>query len=195
MDKLSARWGKRQVFYLSNLLLLIAGLGFGILACYVLGDDKLNRLNEFYQVGLSEIGQSTRWSLMQAALNANGQDLLKIGFLGLSIIGIPLIGLFIFAKGFSVGFTTAFIMTKTGAGGFLTGIIGIVIPKIIYLPVLIMVASYAMDGSYHIIKGSHFDLSRFLIHYLSIMAVLGLLMVLAAVTEGFLAVFSVTLSK
>lgn len=189
MDKLSTRWSEKRLFYVLNLFLVLSGLGFGILACYVLGDDKLALLEQFYSGGMGQIALASRGELAKTAIESNLYDLCKIAFLGLCIVGIPFISAVVFIKGFSVGFAISFIMTKTGASGFLVAIISIVIPKMIYLPALIMASSYAMSGSLQILRGSRYDFSRLLAGYCVTMITLALLMIIAGTAEGFAAIY------
>lgn len=81
-----------------------------------------------------------------------------IWFLGLTIIGTPLILIVDLFKGYTVGFTFSFIINNFGATGVWVGVGSVLLQNLIFLPCIIIMSVYAMEFSMGIIKEKSFSL-------------------------------------
>jgi len=103
--------GNNYLVYLFVLLFLIMGIIFGVIGTKALTSQQLIGLNQYIDTGLETISKD--FDYQAAALHAiwrNMKTILKIWFLGLTVIGVPLILVIVFTRGFVLGFTVGFIL-------------------------------------------------------------------------------------
>jgi len=98
---------KRIIIY--NTILIISGICFGMLAYFCLSESQSLMLQDFWgqsmQQTVDRIGRDTViWQIFQK----NFQELLRIYFFGICLLGIPLLFIVIFTQGFSLGFLCCF---------------------------------------------------------------------------------------
>lgn len=65
-------------------------------------------------------------------------------FLGLSVIGLPLVWILVFIKGLVVGFSVGFIVNQLGVSGLILATLSIAPQNIIIIPVYIVAGSFSM---------------------------------------------------
>jgi len=92
--------------------------------------------------------------LFYAFLN-QAKTILLIWFLGLTVIGMPLILGICFLKGFSLGFTIGFLVQEKAGAGVLISILAILPQNLLYIPLLIIWSVVAVKFSIFITGGRH----------------------------------------
>lgn len=157
MDKLiHNHWGGRHFFYLITVLLLGSGILFGVLACKVLDTSRLELLEGYYVSYFDTImPQAAVFSVYQSIIQSNLLDLIKLVFFGLCLIGAPFILILIFTKGFAIGFVAAILLNDAGIKGIAAVFSGIVLPKIIYIPLFISAGAYFLQSSCDLLTGQY----------------------------------------
>lgn len=124
---------KRMVIY--NGLVMISGVFFGVIAYFCLPAAQLALIQDFFGQSIQEIASTLRrGAAIYSIFQTNLMDILRLYFFGLCLVGLPLLFVFIFAKGFSLGFFCCFL---SGQSLLLTGV------QLCYLPVYIFAGSWA----------------------------------------------------
>jgi stage II sporulation protein M len=78
--------------------------------------------------------------------------LIAVWFLGLTMVGIPVILFIDVIKGFTLGFTISFIIKSLGVKGISIVLLGILPQNIIYIPCIIVSSVISMSFSLNILK-------------------------------------------
>jgi stage II sporulation protein M len=92
--------------------------------------------------------------LFYAFLN-QAKTILAVWFLGLTVIGMPLILGICFLKGFSLGFTIGFLVEEKAGAGILISILAILPQNLLYIPLLIIWSVVSIKFSIFITGGRH----------------------------------------
>lgn len=170
----------------------IAGLVFGSLGVNSLNDGQLNFLTQSVDSGLTQYNDNTDFiNITQKALVKNLYDLVKIFLLGLTVIGLPLIVVIVFTRGFALGFTTVFLIEHKGFSGIGLSLLAILPQNLLSLPAYILGAVAATNFTLLLIRGKdgmqRKNIGRYLVNYVLVMMALVILMASAAIIEGYLA--------
>ncbi len=182
-------------------LMLFLGIGFGIMATRVLQRDQRAELTLYLEsyfnfVGKSDALQSASSGLLKDALNLNLlKTALPIVLASLSLIGVPLIAVVTFLRGFILGFGAAFLIKELQWKGGLVFLAGLVPQNIFLIPGLVILGGAAVLFSLSIISviggAKRQSISREMQEFLGRSAVAILIILLgcfmeAYVTPGFL---------
>lgn len=140
--------------YLVSLLCICIGIVLGIYCVKYLGtfekNDLVNYINSFTD---SFSAQSFNYkATFLETLKNNIPIFVGIWFLGLTMIGIPIILILDVIKGFTVGFTSCFIISDIGMKGILITLVGILPQNIIYIPCIIEISVISMEFSLKLLK-------------------------------------------
>jgi stage II sporulation protein M len=90
--------------------------------------------------------------LFYAFLN-QAKTIFLVWFLGLTVIGMPLILGICFLKGFSLGFTVGFLVQERAGAGILLSLLAILPQNLLYIPLLIIWSVVAIKFSVSITVG------------------------------------------
>lgn len=167
----------------------LAGVFFGFLGMNSLEESQTSFLRKLFEDGLVQFGEDFNFSVSaRQAVMKNIFNLGKIFILGLTIIGLPLILIIIFTRGFVLGFTIEFLLQeKAWEGGVLT-FMAILPPNLLSLPAYILGAVTAINFSLYLIRGQsqrNIKISQYLAEYFLVMIGLCILMFGAALIEGY----------
>ncbi|MEN6350538.1 MAG: stage II sporulation protein M [Syntrophomonas sp.] len=119
-----------------------------------------------------------------------------VWFLGLTVIGLPLILAVIFLRGCSLGFTIGFLYQEKAWTGVLISLVSVLPQNLVYIPLLIIWAVIALNFSVFLVRGrnsSIIPLGTGLLSYSILMLVFMLLFLLGAFIEAFLSPWLLTL--
>ena len=115
--------------YLILLIIFLIGIIFGVIFVNSAKENQSNQMQNYIQNFINSIKENYQ---ITASI---------LWFLGLTVIGMPLIYLFILYKGFCLGFTSAAIVGTLGsAKGALFIISTMLLQNIIYIPIMITLA-------------------------------------------------------
>ncbi|GAA0723600.1 stage II sporulation protein M [Clostridium malenominatum] len=146
--------GRNIALYIITLVCIFAGILIGMYSVRHMGEvyksELINYLNSFMDYLLKQ-NVNYKGVLFQAISN-NIPFLLFIWFLGMTIIGVPLIVLINLIKGYTLGFTISFIVDSTGGKGIIMCLLGILPQNLFYLPCIIIASVISMEFSLHFLK-------------------------------------------
>lgn len=140
--------------YIISLLCICTGIVLGIYSVKYMGTfekgDLLSYMENFKN-SISSNGVDSKSILFETIKN-NITLIIGIWFLGLTMIGIPVILILDVIKGFTIGFTTSFIVNGLGIKGIWMSLLGVVPQNLIYVPCIIFASVLAMEFSIHILR-------------------------------------------
>lgn len=141
-------------FYFVSLLCFCTGIIIGIYCIRYMGSfeksDLTSYLNNF---GTALTSQSVDYkSIFLQTLKNNLPIIFAIWFLGLTLVGLPVILLLDLFKGFTLGFSISFIISQMGVKGIWISLAGIVPQNLIYIPAIIISSVIAMEFSTAVFK-------------------------------------------
>ena len=133
-------------------------------------------------------GSLTGPEILGAAFLKQVQVTVLLWFLGLTVIGFPLILGFIWFRGFSLGFTVSFLLHDRAGAGILITVMSILPQNIIYIPVFLAWSVTATNFSIYVLKGRNngVSLGRAVIGYTVLMMVYLLVFLAGAFVEAYL---------
>lgn len=140
--------------YILSMLCLCIGIVIGIYSVkYMAGTDKnviTDFLNHFNSNSASySIDHKT---LFIETLKSNMPIIISIWFLGMTMIGLPVILAIDILKGFTVGFTVSLIINSFGMKGVLFSFLTVIPQNIIYIPCIIFASVISMKYCIMIFK-------------------------------------------
>lgn len=125
--------------------------------------------------------------LFYAFLN-QAKTIVLVWFLGLTVIGMPLILGICFLKGFSLGFTIGFLVQEKAGEGILISLLAILPQNLLYIPLLLVWSVTAIKFSVFITGGRHnsaLSLGKVLAAFTGQMLVLLLVVLAGALIEAY----------
>ncbi|MEN6327794.1 MAG: stage II sporulation protein M [Syntrophomonas sp.] len=190
------RENRGQYFMIS--LIFLAGIIVGNYKVTGLEGDVssylLKLVDNYLQGGVA--GSLDGNSIIWGAFLSQAKIVAAIWFLGLTVIGLPLILAVVFLRGFSLGFTVGFLYQEKALTGILISLISVLPQNLVYIPFLIMWAVIAMNFSIFIVKGrnsSVMPLGTGFISYSILVLIFLLLFLLGAFIEAYLSPWLLTL--
>lgn len=140
--------------YIISILCLCIGIVLGVYTVGYMSSFEKSDLLSYMKSFCTSIATANidSQSILLASVKNNLVLLLAIWFLGLTMIGIPIILLLEILKGFTIGYTTCFVVNGLGIKGIWISILGVLPQNIIYIPCLIFSSVLAMDFSITVLK-------------------------------------------
>lgn len=153
-DKLAKHFQSNHILYFLIIIILTLGISIGAISATLLNDaqknELINYLNSFFNI-ITENNLESGLILKVSILN-----ILKaiglIWILSISIIGIPLLLLYIIFRGFILGFTTSFLFTEMGFKGVIFSLLAVMPQNLFLLPALVIITVVSLNFSLRIIK-------------------------------------------
>lgn len=140
--------------YIISLLCVFTGIVLGIYAVKYMGsfdnENLLSYLSNFTE-NIAKINFKYK-NMFVDILKNNFPLIITIWFLGLTMIGIPIILIIDVIKGFTIGFTVSFVIRSFGAKGIGIVLLGILPQNIIYIPCIMLSSVIAMEFSLNILR-------------------------------------------
>ena len=195
MNKLSNLFTKSikaKNIYLFLLLIFIIGVIFGSLFITIINDtDKntvLNQITNFFNEMKSN--KIDYLDIFKNSVISNLIYITFIWFLGISIIGIPIIIIMLFIKGFMIGFSITSIIANYKFLGIL-GSLSYIFPHIILSIIVILLISYhALKLSINLLKSvinkKNINFNEIINRYSMIMLISVIGMIIISLTEAFI---------
>ncbi|WP_102027127.1 stage II sporulation protein M [Salirhabdus sp. Marseille-P4669] len=141
--------------YMFMFILFIVGIVFGAVIVnsmsFIQKQDLYFYLHQFFG-HVQEGTLLTGVDLFQESFFYHFKYISLIFILGLSIIGIPLIWIFIFMKGIVIGFSVGFLVNQVGWQGLMLATASIAPQNIFIIPGYLIAGSFAMIFSLFLIK-------------------------------------------
>lgn len=147
---------EHQSLYIFTLILFIMGVIFGSFIIHSLSlsqkQELFSYINQFL-INISNNQLDTSQVAFTQVLFEHLKYLALFWFLGLSIIGMPLIFILIFMKGFVIGFTISFLILELQWRGFLFSLAAVIPQNLIIVPAYILAAVAGTLFSLSLVKG------------------------------------------
>jgi stage II sporulation protein M len=140
--------------YVITLLCFCTGIVLGVYSVRYMGGFEKNDLLSYLNSFKSSInsGNIDYKSILVEALKINIPMIVIMWFLGLTMIGTPVILVIDILKGFTLGFSCSFVINSLGINGIWFDLLGILPQNIIYVPCIIFLSVMAMEFSLTILK-------------------------------------------
>lgn len=164
-----------------------AGVVFGSLGVSVMSEQQTSFLRDFLDEGFAQFDSNLNLLVTtQQAIIKNLLTAGKIFVFGLTVIGFPFILAIIFTRGFVLGFTVVFLIQEKALRGALIALLAVVPPNLISLPAYFLAAAAAINFSLYLINAKNTAISGYILSYLFLIAALAVLLLGAALIEGYL---------
>jgi len=150
--------------------------------------SHLLTLIDDYLKGGVNVGLDKQVILFNSFIN-QGKSIIAVWFLGLTIIGMPIILGVVFLKGFSLGFTISFLVKEKAMSGVLISILSILPQNLVFIPLLIIWSVVGINFTVYIARGrpgSGLPLGKMLISYTVLMLLSLVIVLIGALIEAYL---------
>jgi stage II sporulation protein M len=189
-DRIKQHISENRPQYIMVLFIFLVGLVMGNYQVPGLDGGVKSQLsgmvNDYLRGGMD--GTLTGSEILGAAFLKQAQATLLLWFLGLTVIGFPLILGFVWFRGFSLGFTVSFLLHDRAGAGLLITIISILPQNLIYIPVFLAWSVMAINFSIYVLNGRNngVSLGRAVMGYTVLMLVYLLILLTGAFIEAYL---------
>lgn len=140
--------------YVISLLCILTGIVLGIYTVKYMGinekSDLINYFTSFTQNILR--GDFKYKTIFMDVLKNNISLIFAMWFLGLTMVGIPVILVIDVIKGFTLGFSISFVINGLGTKGLAVVLVGVLPQNIIYIPCVLVASVIAMEFSLSILR-------------------------------------------
>lgn len=140
--------------YIISILCVFTGVILGIYSVKYMGEFERNDLVSYLMNFIDPSntnGVSYKLIFFQSIKN-NLPLIIFLWFLGLTIVGIPIIIIIDLLKGFTVGFTFSFMISSLGKSGIGIAVLGVLPQNLIYIPCIIFASVISMEFSIMLLK-------------------------------------------
>jgi stage II sporulation protein M len=145
----------QKSLYIFVTVLFLMGVIFGAVIVNTLDPQQKEGLLTYLSYFFSGLQQNAIADPEVAFQHSWGDHLKTLGLLwilGLSVIGIPILLVFIFLKGLVIGFTVGFLVSQLSWKGLWFASIAVVPHNLLVIPVFMMVAVSGMNFSILLVK-------------------------------------------
>ncbi|MEG6616295.1 stage II sporulation protein M [Peptococcaceae bacterium 1198_IL3148] len=140
------------------LLIVVVTYGFGcvlgVLALDYLKADQAGELNEYLNMFIEQAGGlsiDAQQAVKSSTIN-NLSVIVVIYLLGLTVIGIPMILLLLFVRGFAIGFAIGFLTKQKAWQGVILALVSILPHNFFYVPALLIATVASLSFSVLLVK-------------------------------------------
>jgi len=179
--------------YIISILCVFTGIILGIYSVRYMGEfernDLVSYLMNFIDPSVTN-GISYKLIFLQSIKN-NLPVIIFLWFLGLTIVGIPIIIIIDLLKGFTVGFTFSFMISGLGKNGIGIAMLGVLPQNLIYIPCIIFASVVSMEFSIMLLKNKFnkqwtSSISSRIIYYSIIFIVIIIFLFIGIVIESYI---------
>ncbi|MBC8060928.1 MAG: stage II sporulation protein M [Clostridiaceae bacterium] len=142
--------------YIISIFCMFLGIVLGIYTVKYMGPVEKEQLTLYLSKFTNSITQKNinYKDIFFQSIRNNLPIIIGIWFLGLTMIGTPLILIIDIIKGYTLGFTISFIIKGVGVKGIWITLLGILPQNIIYLPCMMFASVSAMEFSLAFFKNN-----------------------------------------
>lgn len=140
--------------YFISIICIFIGMILGVYYIKYMGQADKNSLYNYlytFTENITSLNIDSKEVFLRAMKNTIPLSII-IWFLGLTVVGIPIILIIDIIKGFTLGFTISSLINSLGGKGIWMSIIGLIPQNMIYLPSIIFISVVAMKFSLSTIK-------------------------------------------
>ncbi|WP_406676316.1 stage II sporulation protein M [Moorella sp. ACPs] len=178
--------------YLIIFFFFLGGIIAGTVTLYFLEEQQVIQLAAYLDNLLQQFNSSdiSGYKVVHQAITNALKEIGLVWFLGLTVIGIPLIIVVVFLKGFILGFTVGFLVQQKAFHGVALSLMAVMPPNLIQIPALFVAAMLGISFSTGLMHGRSYSekgiLPRFL-NYSFFMLLVTLLVAGGGLVEAYLA--------
>ena len=184
--------------YIISILCVFTGIILGIYSVKYMGTIERNDLVDYLMnfIDPSNTNEISYKLIFWQSIKNNLPVIIFLWFLGLTIVGIPIIIIIDLLKGFTIGFTFSFMISGLGKSGIGIAMIGVLPQNLIYIPCIIFASVVSMEFSIMLLR-SKFNkqwtssISSRIIYYSVIFIVIIVLLFIGIVIESYIAPYFV----
>lgn len=167
------------------------GIFFGATAARVISIDQADHLAGYFNSFLDKVAVTpiSEQMYFRHSVMTNLYIMLGIYVLGLTVIGIPLVLVAVFSRGFILGFTIGFLVREKAVKGLIFALVSVLPHNILVVPAIIAGGVISLSYSAAIIKRRFFSqnpsgVRRFGL-YTAVMSILCLVTAVAGFVEAY----------
>jgi stage II sporulation protein M len=139
-------------------MLFLAGIVFGAVAVKALGDDQKAELLSYVDALMRGVTRYTepvkRGAVLQASVLNNLKTAAATWFLGVTVIGMPLVMAIVFTRGFVLGFTVSFLVEELGYRGLLLSAAAVLPHNLLAVPALLSLGMMSLSFSFTLVASA-----------------------------------------
>ncbi|AFS78413.1 stage II sporolation protein M [Gottschalkia acidurici 9a] len=180
------------LLYFALIIVFMIGISSGAITINMLKGTQKEELIKFLDSFFKVINENDvdNILLVKQSFKNNLQTLIMIWFLGITVIGIPLVAGVVLLRGFVVGFTVGFLVKELGLKGFLFSILSILPQNIFLIPWIIASSVVSIGFSIKIIKSRTNKSNKFvflneLTRYSIVIGILFLISIIGILIESY----------
>lgn len=177
--------------YLLAFAALATGIAFGWLGVHALQTETLGQLTQYLDNFVNK-ANDVMIDRSQVVKNTVFNNLFFIGIiyiLGLTVIGTPAILALLFARGYSLGFTVAFLTQEKAGEGVILALTSVVPQNILLIPAVFLASVAALSFSWLLIRrfgNSKLPVMSGILGYHVLMLVVCCISAAAGIVEAFI---------
>ncbi len=164
--------------YFFVLLLLAIGVVFGAVAVKTLDEaQKLELIEDlhFFQETVDPTTGSYDGNLVMRLAVANNLKAVGLTWLlGLTVIGIPVVAMIVFIRGFVIGFTVGFMVYELGYRGILLALLVVLPHNLLAVPAIVAAGTAALSFSFFLVRSRISGEKVLYEHFISYTVLVGL---------------------
>lgn len=159
-----------------ELFLVISGIVCGIIGYAALPDELVLRLCDFLTGQMQNLrAVCSAEEAVGRIVRANSVELLRVYLAGLCILGVPILILLLYVKGFTFGFAGCFLLSHS---------VLLLVSRLLYVMVFTAAVAMAIRFSWILLQNRMQSLFRQLLQYSAVFLVLFLLILAASYVDG-----------
>lgn len=178
---------QKWLLFLFVTIFFCVGIFFGATAAKTISMDRADQLSGYFNSFLEKVSTtpvSEQIYFRHNVLN-NLYIMIAMYVLGLTVIGIPLVLVAVFSRGFILGFTVGFLVREKAFKGFLFALISILPHNIFVIPAVILGGVTALSFSGLLLKRRFNTQNQPLTSHLGIYTAFMLVLCLSTTAAGF----------
>lgn len=188
----------KSIYYALVSTVIISIIFGGLFITIIKDNDKTLVLNQIGSFFTSIKGNHINYlDSLKNSLISNNIYIFLIWLLGISIIGIPIIVLMLFFKGFTLGFTITSIIYKYKVSGIIGALAYIFPHLIINIGVYFIISYYALKLSLtilnSILKRTPLDIKYFINKYIVLLGVSIIVLIFSSLIETYISPYLIKL--
>ena len=145
---------KKWFIFIFVTVFLFTGIFFGATAARTISPDQADHLSAYFDSFLENVVTTpiSEQVFFRNNIFNSLYIIIAIYILGLTVIGIPLVLVAVFSKGFVVGFAIGFLVRDKAFKGFMFALISVLPHNLLIIPAVIMGGAAALSFSSMLVK-------------------------------------------
>ncbi len=155
---------RHAALYFFILTLLVLGIVSGAVSVAALAGEEKAQLVSYLKLFFRSAGRGSLdlsgAVLLRDVFFANLKTAGVMWFLGLSVVGAPLVSVVLFIRGFALGFTVGFLVDELGFRGLLLALLSVLPPNLVAIPAWSFLGVSALSFAVYLFRRGRRDSRR-----------------------------------